>query len=137
MNKSKNFDKIKEAKIKIYNMLKPTDFVKIGDVYEPKRDGLIKILSSLPISYSWNIIEKKIFPGEYALIQGVLKIEIEDITRTTECIGHCEANEFTGKMRYTLHNMVTKAETRALKRAIETLFGSVINYYVKNVLEAA
>ena len=31
--------------------------------------------------------------------------------------------------------MNATAETRALKRAIETLFGSVINFYVVNYLE--
>jgi hypothetical protein len=30
--------------------------------------------------------------------------------------------------------MITRAETRALKRAIEVLFGSVINYYVVKYL---
>jgi len=32
--------------------------------------------------------------------------------------------------------MNARAETRALKRAIETLFGSVINYYVVHYLES-
>jgi len=35
----------------------------------------------------------------------------------------------------TAHVMNATAETRALKRAIETLFGSVINFYVVNYLE--
>jgi hypothetical protein len=111
--------------------------VKIGDVWEAKRDGLIKILSSLPISYKWDIIEKRIEPKSFAMIEGRLTIKINNIERSAQGLGHCEASEFTGKMRYTLHNMVAKAETRALKRAIETIFGSVINYYVINVLEAA
>ena len=33
--------------------------------------------------------------------------------------------------------MMARAETRALKRAIEVLFGSVINYYVVNYLKTA
>ena len=34
----------------------------------------------------------------------------------------------------TAHVMNAIAETRALKREIETLFGSVVNYYVVNYL---
>ena len=32
--------------------------------------------------------------------------------------------------------MNARAETRGLKRAIEILFGSVINYCVKNIVES-
>jgi hypothetical protein len=49
-------------------------------------------------------------------------------------MGICSKIEFNEKVKYTLHNMNARAETRALKRAIETLFGSVINYFVMNNL---
>lgn len=48
-------------------------------------------------------------------------------------MGICEFSELKGNGG--LHFMNARAETRALKRAIETLFGSVINYYVIHVLE--
>ena len=67
--------KLKETKIKAYKLLSPRDFVQINGVWEAKRDTLIKILSSLPISYSWKILEKKL-TSEYAEITGVLNIEI-------------------------------------------------------------
>lgn len=51
---------IKEVKIKALSLLKSDDFVSINGVWEAKRDGLIKILSSLPISYSWQIQENVI-----------------------------------------------------------------------------
>ena len=50
-------------------------------------------------------------------------------------MGICEYSELKGTGG--LHFMNARAETRALKRAIETLFGSVINFYVVHVLEAA
>jgi len=43
-------------------------------------------------------------------------------------MGICELSELKGNGG--LHFMNARAETRALKRAIETLFGSVINWYV-------
>jgi len=47
-------------------------------------------------------------------------------------MGICEFSELKGKGG--LHFMNARAETRALKRAIETLFGSVINYFVVQYL---
>jgi hypothetical protein len=47
-------------------------------------------------------------------------------------MGICELSELKGNGG--LHFMNARAETRALKRAIEVLFGSVINYYVVKYL---
>jgi len=47
-------------------------------------------------------------------------------------MGICEFTELKGNGG--MHFMNARAETRALKRAIETLFGSVINFYVLNYL---
>ena len=125
--------KIKETKLQAYKLLTPQDFVLINGIWEAKRDALIKILSSLPLSYSWKILEKKL-TDHYAEITGVLKIEIGSITREAECMGICEYKELKGTGG--LHFMNARAETRAIKRAIETLFGSVINYYVRRCLVA-
>ena len=114
---------IKQTKIKALNLLSKNDFVNINGVWEAKRDGLIKILSSLPISYSWQIKEKKM-TETYAEIIGVLSITTGSITRQSDSIGICEMNELKGIK--SMHFMVTRAETRALKRSIEVLFGSVI-----------
>ncbi|HEY9128334.1 MAG TPA: hypothetical protein VIN02_00700, partial [Sulfurovum sp.] len=112
----------------------PDDFVRINGVWEAKRDALIKILSSLPISYSWKILDKQI-TKEYAQIMGVLTIQTGSVSREADSMGICEYSELKGSGG--LHFMNARAETRALKRAIETLFGSVINYYVVHVLEAS
>ena len=92
---------------------------------------MIKILSSLPICYNWEIKQKEL-TKEYASITGVLTITTGNITRSSDSIGVCEITEL--KSVKTLHFMITRAETRALKRAIEVLFGSVINWYVLKYL---
>ena len=124
-------DIFRQTKIKALNLLKPTDFVLINGTWEATRDALIKILSSLPISYSWEIKQKEL-TDTFASITGVLNIEVDGITRRSDGIGICELNELRGTK--SLHFMITRAETRALKRAIEVLFGSVINYYVVKYL---
>jgi uncharacterized protein YpuA (DUF1002 family) len=45
-----DFTQIKEVKLKASNVISPNDFVKINGRFEPTKDGLTKILSSLPIS---------------------------------------------------------------------------------------
>lgn len=124
---------IKQTKIKALSLLTPNDFVMINNTWEAKRNGLIKILSSLPISYAWEIKEKQL-TDNYASITGVLTISTNDITRQADSIGVCEMNELKGSK--SLHFMVTRAETRALKRSIEVLFGSVINWYVVNCIKS-
>ena len=128
---TEDFNAIKSTKIKAFQLLSKSDFVLINGTWEAKRDGLIKILSSLPISYSW-IIQDKILDHQkhYAQILGVLTVKTGDITRSSDGMGICELSELKGNGG--LHFMNALAETRALKRAIETLFGSVINYFVVN-----
>ena len=57
------------TKKQILQLLKSHDFVMINGVYEAKRDGLIKILSSLPISYQWQL-EKSELKDNYAQVIG-------------------------------------------------------------------
>ncbi|MBP6715154.1 MAG: hypothetical protein KA157_14550 [Aliarcobacter sp.] len=128
---------MKQTKIKAVNVLSKRDFVNINGTWEAKRDGLMKILSSLPISYSWEIKEKQIDHNlGYAEVVGVLTVISGNIKRRSDGMGICSKMEFNEKVKFTLHNMNARAETRALKRAIETLFGSVINYFVLNYMEA-
>jgi hypothetical protein len=131
----KDLDLIKQTKIKAVNVLNENDFVKINGTWEAKRDGLMKILSSLPINYIWEIKERMIDHNiGYSEIIGVLTVKSGNIERRADGMGICSKIEFNEKVKYTLHNMNARAETRALKRAIETLFGSVINYFVMNNL---
>lgn len=126
-----DFTKIQTTKVKALKLLNSSDFVQINGVWEAKRDALIKILSSLPISYSW-IIKEKQLTESYAEVFGKLTITSGKVTRSTDSLGICEYKELRGNGG--LHFMNARAETRALKRAIEVLFGSVINYYVVNYM---
>ena len=125
--KREDLELIKLTKIKAVQMLSKNDFIQINGTWEAKRDGLLKILSSLPINYSWSIKQKELTEN-FASVLGVLTVTTGAVTRSAESIGICEQKELRGVK--TLHNMSATSETRALKRAIEVLFGSVINYYV-------
>ena len=127
-----DFNLIKETKIKAFKLLSRSDFVMINGTWEAKRDALIKMLSSLPISYSWKIIDREL-SKEFAQVLGVLTIQTGAISREADSMGICEFSELKGNGG--LHFMNARAETRALKRAIEVLFGSVINYFVIHYLE--
>jgi len=126
-----DFLQLQQTKIKALKLLNRKDFVMINGTWEAKRDGLLKILTSLPISYSW-VLKDRVLNKEYAEVVGTLTVENGSITRSTDSMGICEFSELRGNGG--LHFMNSRAETRALKRAIETLFGSVINFYVVNYL---
>jgi len=134
-----SFNEIKQVKLKASNVIAANDFVKINGRFEPTKDGLTKILSSLPVSYSWKITNDDVLSldgNAYAKVKGILSISIGETVRNIEGMGVVEKSEFSGAMKYSLHNMMAKAETRALKRAIDVAFGSIINWYVKTQLEA-
>jgi hypothetical protein len=127
-------EEIQQTKVAAFKLLKHDDFVLINGTWEAKRDALLKLLTSLPVSYSWKIKAKDITDA-HAFVHGELVIAHGDVIRSAEAMGICERSELRGNGG--LHFMNARAETRALKRAIETLFGSVINYYVIHHLEAA
>jgi len=126
-----DFSQLQQTKIKALKLLSQKDFVMINGTWEAKRDGLLKILTSLPISYSW-VLKDRELNKEYAQVVGTLTVENGTITRSADSMGICEFTELRGNGG--MHFMNSRAETRALKRAIETLFGSVINFYVVNYL---
>lgn len=127
-------EEIQQTKVAALKLLKQDDFVNINGTWECTRDGLLKILTSLPISYNWKIKARDI-TDTHSFIHGELVIAHGDVIRSAEAMGICERSELRGNGG--LHFMNARAETRGLKRAIETLFGSVINYYVIHHLEAA
>jgi len=127
----KELSEIRKTKIKALKLLNRDDFCLINGVWEAKRDALIKILSSLPLSYAWEI-KDKVLTKEYAQISGTLTIRNGNIMRIADSMGIFEFSELRGSGG--MHFMNARAETRALKRAIEVLFGSVINYFVVNYL---
>ena len=126
-----DFLQLQQTKIKALKLLSQKDFVMINGTWEAKRDGLLKILTSLPISYSWKLKDREL-NKEFAQVVGTLTVENGTITRSADSMGICEFTELKGNGG--MHFMNARAETRALKRAIETLFGSVINFYVLNYL---
>ena len=110
------------------SVLDRKDFANVNGRIEITRDGALKILSSLPISYEITILQSDITPDK-AVVRVRLYLEFHKtgISRTTEGIGVCEKWELEKSKNYSLHNLITKAETRAIKRAIETALGGVIN----------
>lgn len=113
---------------KALSILSEKDFADVNGRIEITRDGALKILSSLPVSYEIQTLEQELKP-EYAKVRVKLTMEFHKtgITRTTEGIGICEKWELEKSKNYSLHNLITKAETRAIKRAIETALGGIIN----------
>jgi len=118
-------------------VLKPADFAKIktkiGEIIEIKRDGILNLLSSLPVGYNFRIVEKEI-TEDYALVKVELEVVfLNGIVRRGEGVGVCERAELKGIDN--LHNLLTKAETRAMKRATEVCLGVVINAVVKELFD--
>jgi hypothetical protein len=128
-----DFTKMQQTKIKALRLLTSRDFVMINGTWEAKRDALLKILTSLPISYSWKI-QKNTVNEQFAQINATLSVQNGRVTKIADAVGICEFSELKGNGGR--HFMNARAETRALKRAIETIFGSVINYYIVNYLIA-
>lgn len=128
-----DYEQLKQTKIKAFKLLSSSDFVLINGTWESTRDGLLKILTSLPLSYSWKI-NNRVINEKYAQISGTLSVATGAISRSADSMGICEFSELKGNGG--MHFMNARAETRALKRSIETLFGSVINFYVINYLES-
>ena len=80
------------TKKQVLKLLKSHDFVLINGVYEAKRDGLIKILSSLPISYQWQL-EKSELKDNYAHVEGTLHVKVGELERQSSGLGICELKE--------------------------------------------
>ena len=127
-----DFTKVQTTKIKALKLLSHNDFVIINGTWEAKRDGLLKILTSLPLSYTWEI-QKNVVKDNFAQVNARLTVRNGKVIRSADAVGICQMQELRGSK--TLHVQNSTAETRALKRAIETLFGSVVNFYVVNYLE--
>jgi hypothetical protein len=110
----------------------PDDFIAINGRYETTRDAMLKLLTSLPIGYNLEITNKSL-TKEYASLTVKLSVKFHatGIERVAECVGTCEMTEVKGLK--TLHNLITRAETRAIKRAVETVFGAVVNALILEI----
>jgi hypothetical protein len=140
-SEKKSIETIRNTKIALVKVLNRDDFVKIGDVWEIKRDGALKILSALPFDYSWKF-EEDFLINEYCNTKGILLVSMGDTKREIECVGFCDRGDsmFRDKQgnfvpsKFSNHSMKAKAETRALKRGIELAVGGIVNYFVLNNL---
>jgi len=83
------------TKKQVLRLLRASDFVLINGIYEAKRDGLIKILSSLPISYEWRL-RKTDVRDTYSKVEGVLTVNIGELIRSSSGLGICEMNALRG-----------------------------------------
>ena len=116
-------------------VLKQSDFAriktKVGEIIEIKRDGILNLLSSLPVGYNFKVVEREV-NEDYALVKVELTVEFPNgVLRRGEGVGVCERKELFGQD--SLHNLITKAETRAMKRAVEVCLGAVINAIIKEM----
>lgn len=114
------------------NVFTKNDFVAINGRYETTRDAMLKLLTSLPIGYNLEIVTKTL-NKEYASITIRLKVNFHTgIERSVDTTGTCQMSEVKGSK--TLHNLITRAETRAIKRAVETVFGAVVNALILEIM---
>jgi len=90
-----DYSKLQQTKIKALKLLSQNDFVMINGTWEAKRDGLLKILTSLPISYSWSLKDREL-NKEYAQVVGTLRVENGSISRSADSMGICEFSELRG-----------------------------------------
>ena len=90
-----DYQSIQQTKIKAFKLLSQNDFVMINGTWEAKRDGLLKILTSLPLSYSWKITNS-IINEKFAQITGTLTVTTGAITRSSDSMGICEFSELKG-----------------------------------------
>lgn len=121
---------IRDIKVSVKNILNSADFYRINGKFEPKKSGLMKLLSQLSVSYEWTIIDTDI-KEDYAQVKGLFSLKTDAFLRNVNTIGICEKKELE---KPTIHNMVTKAETRALKRGIDLCLGAVVQWYINNCL---
>jgi len=130
MPMEKEAKELSDAMIKIVKpVISKSDFAEINGRIEATRDGLLKILSNLPVSYDIKILDK-IIDSENAIITVKTSVKFPNgEVRTAESIGTCEDSELHERQKG-LHNMIAKAETRAIKRSIELIFGSIINQLI-------
>lgn len=118
----------------VHKVFSKSDFVAISGRYEATRDAMLKLLTSLPIGYTLDITSKTL-TDKYASVTLKLKVIFNKsgMERQAESTGTCEMREITPRQQ-NLHNMITRAETRALKRATETVFGAVVNALILEVM---
>jgi hypothetical protein len=103
-------------------LLDDNDVVQIEGKKYIKRSGWRKIALAFNISTEIVEVSREEKDGKY-----IVRVKARAIApngRVSEEIGVCDSSEFeNGKLRASIHNIETKATTRALNRAISNLVG--------------
>jgi len=96
-----------------------TDFASIKGKIEPTRDLILKLIDPFLLSFDTDLKEKEVREG---ITYYTFKAEVRGQDgRTVTGWGKCGTDEVNGERAE--HDAMTKAETRALKRAIEAKAG--------------
>lgn len=114
-NVMRQFQQLKE------NVLDDNDIVIIQGKKFIKRSGWRKIALAFNITTEIKSIEREKTEDNY--IVRVTARAIAPNGRVSEEIGISEMKEFTGNLKGTMHNIESKAVTRAINRAISNLVG--------------
>ena len=115
VNALKKFLELKEE------VLQENDTVMISSKKYIKRSGWRKI--ALAFNVSTEIISVERDYGSDLKICHVKARAIAPNGRVSEEIASCDSAEFQGNIKFTIHNVETKAATRAINRAISNLVG--------------
>ena len=102
-------------------VLQENDTVMISSKKYIKRSGWRKI--ALAFNVSTEIISVERDYGSDLKICHVKARAIAPNGRVSEEIASCDSSEFNDKVKFSIHNMETKAATRAINRAISNLVG--------------
>jgi len=102
-------------------VLQENDTVMISGKKYIKRSGWRKI--ALAFNVSTEIISVERDYGSDLKICHVKARAIAPNGRVSEEIASCDSAEFQGNIKFTIHNVETKAATRAINRAISNLVG--------------
>ena len=102
-------------------VLQENDTVMISSKKYIKRSGWRKI--ALAFNVSTEIISVERDYGSDLKICHVKARAIAPNGRVSEEIASCDSTEFTGNIKFSVHNLETKSATRAINRAISNLVG--------------
>ncbi|MEM0325086.1 MAG: hypothetical protein QXW35_04245 [Candidatus Aenigmatarchaeota archaeon] len=111
----KQFQKLKEQ------ILDNNDTLIISGKKYIKRSGWRKIALAFNISTEIKSIEREKVDSIY-IVRVIAKATAPN-GRVSEEVGISDSSEFTGNLKATMHNIETKATTRAINRAISNLVG--------------
>ncbi|PMP83312.1 MAG: hypothetical protein C0175_01990 [Caldisericum exile] len=111
----KLFQEIKEK------VLDDNDIVIISNKRYIKRSGWRKIALAFNITTEIKEIQREKIDDKYVV--RVVARAIAPNGRTSEEVGISDSSEFTGNLKASMHNIESKAVTRAINRAISNLVG--------------